>query len=148
MDTIDRIFMLIKQTNTTPNKVATSCGLQNNSFTKWKNKMQRPNIDALIKIADYFNVSLDYLVGRETPTMITNQSTPDTMPDATTATLLNACRQLNKLQQQKVLTYINDIAGVNNAKNSPVMMAIREAEVAGKELATKEVRMQQEKKDV
>ena len=69
--------------------------------------MQRPNIDALIKIADYFNVSLDYLVGREKPTMVIPQNTPSTVPEATTATLLSKWEQLTQIQQEKTLSYID-----------------------------------------
>lgn len=35
------------------------------SINKYENHKVEPDIDTLIKIADYFNVSLDYLVGRD-----------------------------------------------------------------------------------
>lgn len=35
------------------------------SINKYENHNVEPDIQTLIKIADYFNVSLDYLVGRE-----------------------------------------------------------------------------------
>jgi len=31
----------------------------------WENAQKQPTMNALIKLADYFNVSIDYLVGRE-----------------------------------------------------------------------------------
>ena len=33
-------------------------------YQRYESGQQEPNIDSLIKLADYFNVSLDYLVGR------------------------------------------------------------------------------------
>ena len=35
------------------------------NFYKWFNLKSVPNMDSVIKIADYLSVSLDYLVGRE-----------------------------------------------------------------------------------
>lgn len=35
------------------------------SINKYENHNVEPDIDTLIKMADYFDVSLDYLVGRE-----------------------------------------------------------------------------------
>lgn len=34
-------------------------------FQKWKNMNSAPKIETVIKLADYLNVSIDYLVGRE-----------------------------------------------------------------------------------
>ena len=35
------------------------------TVSNWENNNIQPSIDMLIKIADYFNVSTDYLLGRE-----------------------------------------------------------------------------------
>lgn len=34
------------------------------AYKLWENDFNEPNIDALIEIADYFNVTIDYLIGR------------------------------------------------------------------------------------
>ena len=47
-----------------PNKVASELGLSAATTTKWKSGTI-PNGETLVKIADYFNVSVDYLLGRE-----------------------------------------------------------------------------------
>ena len=65
MEALTRILELASKKNMTANAVAVKCGLQSNSFTKWKSGTQKPSLEALTKIADYFNVSLDFLVGRE-----------------------------------------------------------------------------------
>lgn len=64
---LEKINDLVKKNNLSHNKVAVDCGLQSNSFSYWKNGKAKPSLDAVIKIADYFGVSIDYLVGRETP---------------------------------------------------------------------------------
>lgn len=45
--------------------VAKATGVFQSVFTDWKNGKSTPKVDKLIKIADYFGVSLDELV-RET----------------------------------------------------------------------------------
>ena len=35
-----------------------------NSISRFESGVRKPDYDTLIQIADYFNVSLDYLVGR------------------------------------------------------------------------------------
>ena len=48
--------------NTTPTATVKALGISLGSVTKWKNGAQ-PNSTTLKKIADYFNVSVEYLKG-------------------------------------------------------------------------------------
>ena len=41
------------------------CGLAPDSIRKYERNERKPSMEALIAIADYFEVSLDYLVGRQ-----------------------------------------------------------------------------------
>ncbi len=50
-----------------PNPVAQSIGLSSAAMTKYKNGAM-PSGDILSKIADYFGVTVDYLLGRGEPT--------------------------------------------------------------------------------
>ena len=49
--------------NKKPNKIASELGLSSATTTKWKTGAV-PNGETLVKIADYFNCSIDYLLGR------------------------------------------------------------------------------------
>ena len=40
------------------------CGLHSDAIRRYERGEQKPDVDALILIADYFEVSMDYLCGR------------------------------------------------------------------------------------
>ena len=54
---------LCQKNNVKPNTVTKSIGLSSATATNWKTSGRIPSGDALIKIAEYFNVSIDYLLG-------------------------------------------------------------------------------------
>lgn len=61
----ENFIQLCIENNTKPNPVAAALGISSGAVTRWKNG-SIPNDVTLKKIADYFNVSTDYLLyGRE-----------------------------------------------------------------------------------
>lgn len=60
----ERFYNLCLEKDTKPNPVAKKIGISSGIVTKWKNEDTLPNGETLLKIADYFNVSVDYLLGR------------------------------------------------------------------------------------
>lgn len=62
----ERFYNLCLEKDTKPNPVAKKIGISSGIVTKWKNEDTLPNGETLLKIADYFDVSVDYLLGRET----------------------------------------------------------------------------------
>lgn len=44
--------------------VSELCGLPSDAIRRYERGEAKPSMDALIKLADYFEVSLDYLTGR------------------------------------------------------------------------------------
>ena len=61
-----KIFLrLCNERGLKPNNVAKHLGIASGTVSGWKNKGQIPQDGNLIKIADYFNVSVDYLLGKE-----------------------------------------------------------------------------------
>ena len=45
------------------NKLAAALGLSNASISYWENCKQEPTASAIVKLASYFDVSIDYLLG-------------------------------------------------------------------------------------
>ena len=69
-------------------------GFSQRSVASWENGTREPGVDALIRMADVFNVSLDYLMGR--------------IPEAKRADvdiLLTTYNELTQAGQQEVIHY-------------------------------------------
>lgn len=66
MDFRDRLFDLRRQAGLSQEELANLLGLTRQAVQKWEAGTSRPDMDNLTALADYFHVSLDYLVtGRE-----------------------------------------------------------------------------------
>lgn len=60
----ERFYNLCLQHGTKPNPVGKEIGISSGIITKWKTDNTLPNGETLIKIADYLDCSVDYLLGR------------------------------------------------------------------------------------
>ncbi|MBE6620121.1 MAG: helix-turn-helix domain-containing protein [Ruminococcaceae bacterium] len=58
---------LLKMNNTTVYRVSKETGIAASTFTDWKNGRSCPKADKLKRIAAFFDVSLDELLGTQTP---------------------------------------------------------------------------------
>lgn len=57
---------LLQEFNVTPYKVSKETGVSQSTLSDWKRGISTPKQDKLQKLADYFNVSLEYLMtGKE-----------------------------------------------------------------------------------
>lgn len=63
MDVYERFTMLLKAKGDTPYGVSKATGIPPSTFTDWKNGKSTPKVAKLSKIADYFGVTLAYLMG-------------------------------------------------------------------------------------
>lgn len=56
---------LRKECHIGQNELASKLNLSNASISYWENGKQEPSASALFKLAQFFNVSVDYLLGLE-----------------------------------------------------------------------------------
>lgn len=56
------ILNLIDEHNDSPSKVLKDIGLNPNTIADWKKGKGRPSTDAIIKFAEYYHVTTDYLL--------------------------------------------------------------------------------------
>lgn len=57
-----RLEVLLRSRNITAYRVSKDTGIGQSTFSDWKSGRSRPKLDKLAKIANYFNVSLEYFV--------------------------------------------------------------------------------------
>ena len=59
----ERFMQLLQEKNITPYRVSKETGVTQTTLSDWKTGRATPRTATLQKIADYFNVSLDWLTG-------------------------------------------------------------------------------------
>lgn len=60
----DRLVILKSQSNSLQKTIAENVGLSLRSYQRYEKGEREPSLSVLISLADYFDVSLDYLCGR------------------------------------------------------------------------------------
>ena len=64
MTAIERIFHIMAENGLSAYSVAKSTGIANSTISDWKKGKGKPSTDNIVALADLFNVSTDYLLGR------------------------------------------------------------------------------------
>lgn len=112
---IERILALINDNGITKNKLLSDLKLSRNSFVTW-GKGAMPNSEAILKIADYFNVSTDYLLGREKDTA--------SVTDAGLKQIMDSYATLNTAGKAKAVDYMKDLANNPNYNDTQVVKIV------------------------
>ena len=60
----ERLIALRKTAGISQTELGEIVGLAQRTISNYENKESEPSIETLIKLADYFDVSVDYLIGR------------------------------------------------------------------------------------
>lgn len=103
----DQFYNLCCSVNKKPNTVCSELGFSSATSTHWKNGTM-PKGDALLTLADYFNCSVDYLLGREETktTVIPKKENSDTKKEQ----LIKNYELLNDEGQEDILDYSEMLA--------------------------------------
>lgn len=62
---LERFEELCRKNGQTPSGVCVAIGRSKNLAAKWKSTNATPSAEVLKELADYFEVSVDYLIGKE-----------------------------------------------------------------------------------
>lgn len=81
----------------TQEEICKLCGFKQGNYTGWETNKYIPNADSLIKLADCFGCSVDYILGRESEdgTIIIKNNNQPTLTTKE-KTLLSYFRQMNE----------------------------------------------------
>ena len=99
MDTVDKILELIKQKGITKQQFLTDIGLNKSAIGDWRRGSTQSYKKHIDKIADYFNVSVDYLLGRD------NMEFTETVQQKQLNQLVECFNELSSDDKAKVVEY-------------------------------------------
>ncbi len=116
-----RIFGIMEEKHLKQSDLANYIGVANSSVSDWKKKGSTPSADKIVKISEFLNVSIDYLLGRtENQNGVTQVNTGDvgnhsnmnnsskTELDEMSRELLNKFKELSFDDKIEVFTYIKN----------------------------------------
>ena len=101
MSFYERLDSLLRQKNISQRKMIIDFGLGKNTMFNWKHRNNIPNGEVLLKLSEYLDVSVDYLLCNSRYCLNEEEML-----------LLNEYRKLNSQQRENVLNIIKE--------NSPV----------------------------
>ena len=98
-----RIKELRKEKDKTQTEIAEVLGISRQVFANYEKEINYPDPKMLIKLSDYFDVSIDYLVGRTDELGIVKKE--NSAPNSYEKELLSYFKKLDSLNQNKVIGY-------------------------------------------
>ena len=111
MDVVDRLNLLQENSGMNQKDLAKAIGLSLSIFTRWNKGNAKPGLKQLVKVAQYFNVSLDWLVfGDDAPSNDLENVIKLDFSSQSEKELIDKFRELPDSYQKNVLAYIDGIA--------------------------------------
>lgn len=95
LTTVDRIRALANQKGMSLPALESELGLGNGTISRWAKSS--PNTEKISRVADYFHVSVDYLIGRDT-------DDDDNLQDRGYTILSREAKKMTPEQRQKLIT--------------------------------------------
>ncbi|HBG1029190.1 TPA: helix-turn-helix transcriptional regulator [Clostridioides difficile] len=102
---ISRILDLMKKNNITAKQLTNDLEISNSSVSDWKKGKGKPSSDAIVKIAEYFNVTTDYLL-----LGITCNKTNNTNLTENDHEILSLLHKFDERNQIKFISKVEDLA--------------------------------------
>jgi transcriptional regulator with XRE-family HTH domain len=98
---LENLKNLRKESNVSQKALADAIGVSQQSVNKYENHNIEPDINTLILMADYFDTSVDFLIGRTTVREQFSAEHPLCLSDAE-RTLVTKYRRLNDPQRKSI----------------------------------------------
>lgn len=97
---MDNLKNLRIQSKLTQKDLSKNLNISRVNLSRYENGEVEPNFETLIKLADYFNVSVDYLIGHRQNNKIDKSGLTDTQKN-----IIDIASQLNEIQANRVESY-------------------------------------------
>lgn len=102
-----------KKSNKTRETVANEIGIKKSNYDNYLNGRNEPNATVLIKLADYFHVTVDELLGHEVPYTLNRVQFSDKQLD-----LIEQIKSLNDSQCLRVSDFISGVIEAQKVKDN------------------------------
>ena len=117
---LENLFTLL-QPRGISKKLSEATGISSGNISDWKKGRSKPTAEALTLIADYFDVSVDYLLGREPSSETKKDGSAEALPPDTALTpsqkqLVEFAESLTEEEVEKVLSYIRFVLSERDGK--------------------------------
>lgn len=112
---MNRIKELREELHITKAQVARDLNMAYTTYVNYEKEAREPNSEVLILVANYFNVSVDYLIGRtEFRSNHLNE-----VKDLKQSKLITNYNSLNEQGKTKLVDYSDDLVGSGNYVDAP-----------------------------
>lgn len=105
------LVKLRKENKKSQQDIAKLLNITQASYSRYENNQSEPDLNTLIKLADFYGVSLDYLCGHETKYMLDISSLNDYKKE-----VVDKLKQLNEVNDYILLGYISHMLDEQNKK--------------------------------
>lgn len=112
-----KLKTLREQNNLTQRSLAEKINVTHGAIGNWEMGKRDPDISTLVKIADYFGVSIDYLVGHSSEPYAVSTPTPSDEYTNAEKRVIEAYRTLVPGMQDYILEMIEKLADVDTGEN-------------------------------
>ena len=117
---LERTKELIGKSGITEKQLTAELGISNSSFTDWRKGKGKPSLETVVKISDYFHVSIDYLVrGKEfdEPKKLDFSNSKD-------EELLSKFHELTPELRERLLAYMDGMLSVIPKEDSEKRLSV------------------------
>ena len=106
MGTIDKILLLMKNNNIAQKTLAEAIGVRKQTISDWKSGKTKSYMRYINKIADFFNVSVDYLLDKTDDESPSAQKTINLFDNVDMNAFSRQLYELTEDERDKVQEYI------------------------------------------
>lgn len=110
MSFAERLSELIEENGLNNLKLSKATGVSDSLIGEWRKEKKRPNLDNLLLLADYFAVTVDYLVGRSDARIFETKKEPALEISENGQEMLKLYEQLPEREQLLLLGRLQEIA--------------------------------------
>ena len=115
---INQIFALMEKHEINATELSKVTGVGTSTISAWKKGLQKPSVDAIIKIAKYFGVSADYLLTGEDTETPNNNELSDMLSDDVKE-ILRIAKALDPKRRHKLLSLAFELEENSNSNSVP-----------------------------